>query len=248
MDFDNTDFGALLDNIEIKKSLGIKKKKTKPKPTSKYSDRYDDETEIEYKALRLTRQDPISFETLEDESKAFKFRYMWNPYTGERLGEDPYGPLYFNPINLIRYWYMKRLDNLYIKPVDSMDGYWGGTAGDGVGAGENCTIRGRGQFPDRYLFRLPILNCYIPQNNTSSQAVTMGPKLTSSEIDEIYDLAQRYWQDTYAERFRRKLPDLKYIKENYDLAIKIDPLGSSFSEEQNFAENMKGVNNLIKIR
>ena len=36
----------------------------------------------------------------------FKFKYKWNPYTGERLGIDTNGYLSFDPDTLIYYFYI----------------------------------------------------------------------------------------------------------------------------------------------
>jgi len=53
--------------------------------------------------LRKNKLDVFTREPI-NEKYAFKFEYQWDPYTGERLGKDPYGALYFHPDNLIHYY------------------------------------------------------------------------------------------------------------------------------------------------
>src|SRR5947209_5077955 len=65
---------------------------------------YNHRTMEFYRVARLRKMDPIIYQDLDDRS-AFVFADEWDPYTGERLGKDPYGPFYFNPDNLIRYFY-----------------------------------------------------------------------------------------------------------------------------------------------
>ena len=81
-----------------------------------------------------------------------------------------------------------------------------------------------------------------------SQAITMGPKLTDDEIKEIYYTAKKYWEHDYRVRFKRNLPDLIEMKKHYDLAITKNPLGADSTEEENYAENKKGVDYLLELR
>ena len=43
-------------------------------------------------------------------------------------------------------------------------GFWQGYYGNAVGAGEKFLVPGRGIHPEWYLFRLPIIDCYLTNN------------------------------------------------------------------------------------
>lgn len=187
---------------------------------------YDTITTEYYRVIRNRKintimQDEIGFFP----EKSFKFPYMWDPYTGERLKnsdgslkEDPYGPLYFHPDDLIHYYYIKRLDKLWSDPKDEAGGYYQGWYDDGVGSGRNMFLTGRGSYMELYLFRLPIPNCYLSPNHDMS-VITMGPELTIDEINEIEDLAEKYYTTNYIHTYGIKRPSLKQIKLLYDQAI-----------------------------
>lgn len=132
-----------------------------------YDSPYDETTTNYYLAHRRMKTDPIDFTELNDDN-AFKFSHMWNPYTGERLGEDVFGPLYINPVSLLRNIYINRLNNLWIKDSDTDEGYFQGYYGDNVGIGEEFHISGRGMYPERYLFRLPIIDLYLTKDHKMS--------------------------------------------------------------------------------
>ena len=90
----------------------------KAKPT--YSKDYDDLTSNYYKSHRIQKSDPITFEELKEET-CFSYYKMWNPYTGEILDNDPFGPLCFNPVSIISHIYYSRLNNLWISESDEKD-------------------------------------------------------------------------------------------------------------------------------
>jgi len=178
---------------------------------------YDTTTTGYYKSFRVTKTDPLIYIQLCD-SMCFKFHNRWDSYTGERLEIDNDGPLCFHPDSLIRYFYLHRLDNLWHEPVDETRGHYEGYFGDGVGAGEQFHVNSRGDAPEKYLFRLPIIDCYLtPQHQKS--IITMGPKLTNVEINEIDKCANAYHGNTYSQMFRQKRPSLSYMKQLYDVAI-----------------------------
>lgn len=182
-----------------------------------------DKTTLEY--YRVMRENKLNVflpdNTISDPKKSFQYCYRWNAYSGEKIDKDPYGPLYFLPDDLIYYYYLHRLDMLWIEPVDETGGYYQGYYGDAVGASSNITISSRGNFPERYLFRLPIHNCYLPKTHHMS-TVTMGPILTDEEIKEIDTLAE-YYGNSYYECYRKKRPNLFKIKQLYDQALSITP-------------------------
>lgn len=181
---------------------------------------YDHRTEEYYRILRMRKLDPITNHEV-DESTGFIFEYEWDPYTGERLDKDPYGPLYFDPDQLIKYFYTNRLSKLWVDPVDDINGYFEGYYDDGVGAGEEFFIPGRGFHPEWYLFRLPIIDCYLTKDH-NQQIITMGPKLTESEIIEI-DRKAKMKGNSYKQMFSSERPSLIEIKKLYDQAISKNP-------------------------
>ncbi len=184
----------------------------------KYLKKYDSNTEKYYMALRKQRSDVLIEELSLLEDQAFEFRCMWDPITGERLDIDPHGPLCFDVCNLVHYFYSKRLCQLWNEEVDDVDqGYYEGHFGDGVGASERFIIKSRGEHPELYLFRLPAPNCYLePEHDLS--IITMGPKLTEEEVNDIYTKALKH-SSVYRTRYGKELPNIILIKKLYDLAI-----------------------------
>jgi hypothetical protein len=187
--------------------------------THLYSSDFDKRTVEYYKVLRTSKLDPITNNEV-DETYAFKFSYMWDPLTGERLGLDPYGSLYFDPNNLAYHFYTSRLTNLWEDAKDEKDGFFEGHYGMAVGAGENIMINSRGECPDKYLFRLPIIDCYL-QKEHKFNYVTMGPKLTEKEIIEIYYLVNK--MGTYKNMFDKNPPDLVKMFHLYNQALSKTP-------------------------
>lgn len=193
-------------------------------PKKIYLATYDDTTCIYYKKHRSKHTDPIMFDVLKSKSSSFKFCDMWNPDTGNRIGIDPFGPLYFHPINLLQHFYWNRLNGLWVEPNNGYQGYYGDT----VGAGEDIEM-GRGVYPERYLFRLPISNCYLKKGHNMS-IITMGPKLTTSEICEIDRIINKFWSnDQIYEKIYKKIGSLYKLKCYYDVAIAKDPINMDLS-------------------
>lgn len=181
---------------------------------------FDKRTSEYYRILRFRKMDPIMCIELDD-NKCFKFNNKWDPYTGERLDEDKDGPLCFHPDFLIHYFYTKRLNNLWVNSVDHVNYHYQGYYDIAVGAGEDIYIESRGYCPDKYLFRLPINDCYLT-NDHNQNIITMGPKLTDSEIQQIDKLAELYGNN-YKNIFGRNRPSLKLMKYYYDQAISKTP-------------------------
>ncbi len=185
-----------------------------------YDKDYEERTTEYYKTLRLRKMDPFINIDLEDDD-AFKFEYMWDPYTGERKEKDPFGSLYFDPDSLIHYFYINRLKNLWTEPSDENGGYYQGYYDMLVGSGENINIIGRGECPEKYLFRLPIIDCYLEKDYNKS-IITMGPKLTIEEVKLIDNLASKN-PDNYRKMFKKPRPSLYKMKKYYDIAISSNP-------------------------
>jgi len=182
---------------------------------------YEKRTMEFYRICRKLHIDPITGAEL-DINNCFKFEYEWDPFTGEKLAKDPYGPLCFDPDHLIKYFYENRLNHLWVDPSDEgEDGYYQGYYSEAIGCGEKFIIPGRGHFPQWELFRLPIIDCYLePEHN--NQVITFGPKITPEEIVQIENLANKN-KNNYRKIFNRTRPSLTFIKKFYDMAISKTP-------------------------
>lgn len=208
----------LVDYSNIEQNNIESKKKTK----NKYLTQYDETTCLYYKSHRIKKTDPITYDELTDDN-SFKYEYMWDPYTGNIKDKDPYGPIYFNPINLLCHIYYSRLNGLWIGQSKEINGIYEGYYGESVGAGDNFEVIGRGIYPERYLFRLPISNCYLkPQHNMS--LVTMGPKLTDDDIHDIDRLLTKKWShDPIYKSIYKRVGSLFKLKCYYEFAISKNP-------------------------
>jgi hypothetical protein len=210
--------------------------KTKNKNSKKYDIAYDNKTCLYYKSHRVKKTDPITFEELND-NNAFKFSSMWNPYTSTRTSDDPFGPLYINPINLLHHIYLSKLNGLWNESCDDENGFFEGYYGSGVGAGEDFEIIGRGIYPERYLFRLPIIDCYLKPDHSMS-VITMGPRLTDREIIAIDQLIVKHWSHhKLYNKIYKKIGSLHRLKRYYDIAIstrstKMDLNGLDFGKKE----------------
>lgn len=182
---------------------------------------YDRRTEEYYDLLRKLKIDPITREELTD-SNAFTYENEWDPYTGEILGIDPRGKLYFDPHYLVRYFYIKRYSKLWVDKTVDATGTYQGYYDEGVGSGKNFYIHTVGTFPEYYLFRLPITDCYLTDDHKDI-FITMGPILTDTDIFQIHNLAEKN-PDRYKKLFGHNLPSLVKMKKYYELAISTNPL------------------------
>jgi len=178
------------------------------------------------------------------QSCKFSFKYTWNPINGERGAIDKVGPLYFNVIELYNYYYNNRYTGLWTPSIydpvtkQSYEGYYG----DLVGSGKNIKINSRGFHPDKYLFRLPIQDCYLYEDHNHS-VVTMGPLLTDDEIKEI-DIIILNLSTEY--KFLVKCyTTLSALKALYDNAINENPSEDKLNTWVNNNNNINS-NQLIK--
>lgn len=237
---DFTDFAETLEDIDTivkhhsikyheekdkkeKKEMKMKKKSDHARETEyskDYSKEFEKRTNMFYKVMRTRKCDPILNMDLDDDY-CFKFAEMWDPYTGTREKKDPHGPLCFHPDALIRYYYLNRLKGLWVEPVDEVSGYYEGYYDCHVGAGENIEIQSRGECPEKYLFRVPVQDCYLtPDHNHSF--ITMGPRLTDDEIKNLETIAETK-PKSYKEMFGSERPKISRIKYYYDQAISKTP-------------------------
>lgn len=211
---------------------------------------------IKYAQYRKEYIDPITLDSISpgliDSDNVFKFYYKWDPYTGEKTEIDPLGPLCFDPHALMYFYYSNRLRHLWNQTTDE-DGNVMYFFGDGVGNGDDFYLPSRGEHPDWYLFRLPIIDCYLGKDH-NDQVVTMGPKLTKDEIKQLVKLASKSQKinSSYPKKNYKKLvtlyhdsivkkPDLKlgYEPENYILPSDLQAMY--------YERNILAIDKLIKL-
>lgn len=241
-DIDNFDnFDDMM--VDFSDCVEVKTKK------SLYDKEYDDTTTKFYRALRENKINAI----MQDNTgfypeKSFQFKHQWDPYTGIRTGIDPYGALYFHPDDLIRYFYIKRLNMLWIEPVDENHGHYiQGYYGDAVGSGDDILITGRGTYSESYLFRIPILDCYL-QTNCDMSLITMGPKLTMEELEEIDTIAETVYKNNYKNQYNKKRPSLVLMKKLYDQAISKEPNLDNLPEYKILSNKKLSKEKLIELQ
>ena len=210
----------------------------------------------QYIQYRQTNTEVFTMEPIPSDQSMksiFKFYHQWDPYNGTRTTIDPMGPLLFDANALIHYWYVNRLNHLWHNAVDEAGGLYHGYYGDGVGNGPLFNITGRGNHMDWYLFRLPIMDCYLPDDH-NEQFVTMGPILTNDEISMVYKLAKKSPYE-----FGPNRPNVVMMKAKYEQAITMKPTIPGFTydvsafitkdqwDELRFEENKKGVTALMMM-
>ncbi len=153
---------------------------------------------------------------------------------------------------MIKHFHNKRLNKLWNNPIDENGGFYQGYYDDGVGAGEEFFVKGRGYHPEWYLFRLPIIDCYLTKNH-NKQIITFGPKLTDEEINEIDRLASLR-PTSYGTLFGHHRPSLSEMKRLYDIAISKTPrcdVDGMSSEEKIMMYNKinrQAVDSLVSMR
>ena len=174
---------------------------------------YDKTTNEIYRIKRLFKIDPL-FDIEIQENFIFKFYDAWNPYNGIRIGKDNIGPLCFDAIKLYDYYYLNRFQGLWISPQDGFQGYYG----DNVGSGKKIYIKSRGSNPEKYLFRLPIIDCYLSPNHNLS-VITMGPELLENDILQIDNIILNH----HPKKTHNKFTSLTILKYYYDKAIESSP-------------------------
>lgn len=237
-DFDSCD---LVDFREVKP--------LKPKEEEKgYKKDYDTTTTVKYVAMRLQKIDPIIDEVI-NESYALQIEKIWDPISGEFTKEDdPFGPLYFDPIELVKYFYINRLNHLWKDEEDEgpNGGYYEAVPGEGIGAGEDFFLRGRGNHPEYFIWRLPINELYLEKDMPKSVPVK-GPKLSRDQIVNIYNLCKKspksHWSQTFSE-----IPNIVEIYDLYMEAINKNPDISGIDycdgDDPKFMANMRAVQKL----
>ena len=186
----------------------------------KYAINFDDETTGRYRAYRIKRQDPITCENMEEYS-SFKFPYVWDCMTGERIGIDPNGPLYFSPVTILRTILSQILIGLWTEIENCVPMY-----GENVGVGKDFNIPGRGPQLEKYMFRLPIQDCYVHRDSDkiAKSVHTLGPEFTDDELREIDRLIVEYWiEDPYIEDLPETAWSTLELRRLYDAALNPKP-------------------------
>jgi len=204
--FDTIDFSSYFDDNTSQLDIISNK-------TNIILEQYDKMTNETYRIKRLYKIDPILDNEIPKEL-IFEFKYKWNPYNGIREKIDDIGPLCFNAINLYDYYYINRYKGLWTPPQDGFQGIYG----DMVGCSKNVTVKSRGTYPEKYLFRLPIIDCYLPLIHNLS-IVTMGPELLEQEISEIDMIITKL----HPKKTNSKFASLTMLKYYYDRALDISP-------------------------
>ena len=211
--------------------------------------KYDKTTTEYYRIKRIFNIDPILDEKIPD-NLLFKYDNKWDPITGNIIGKDDIGPLCFNAFNLYKFYIKNRYNGLWTPPYNDNTGFYQGCYGDCLGSGILININNRGNFPEKYLFRLPIIDCYLNTNHNYS-LVTMGPMLSDLEITEIDNIILNNNNINH-----KNLPKLSTIKKWYDKAICDNPDINKLKNKYNLVSdrdakdkyNRKYVDKLVNIK
>lgn len=210
-DFSTIDFRNAEDTI-------VKKKEKK-----EYTHEYDHNTTKTFKTLRLNKMDPITAMPIPENLTPFEVPNMWDPITGEFLKTpDPFGPIVFNPLGLIREFYAKRCSHVWNPAQDGADGYYEGYPGEGLGTGETFFVKSRGHYPEWFVFRVPIKNCYI-EKDADRSVPRMGPKLSRDDIVRLYEFCKKATSQQLAEFSLTVLPNIVQVYDTYMEAISLTP-------------------------
>lgn len=166
---------------------------------------------------RLSKRDIFNDEIIPID-ECFEYFDMWDAYTGKKIGKkDEFGPLCFNGFELCYFYYINRLNGLFNKPEGEYDGYYGELLGTGI----DINIISRGCYPERYLLRLPVIDCYVYENAKHSH-VTMGPILTNDEINKLDDILD-YNYKNFNKIICNSAKLMAKIKYHYDEALNYNP-------------------------
>lgn len=218
--------------------------------TKEYCNKYNKTTTEQYRVMRKLKIDPITGEKIKINA-TFQFKYIWDPYTGKPTTTvDPMGPLHFNPLSLVKHIYTNRLNYLYHEGQGEWEGYYG----DACGAGKQCYINNKGYHPERYLFRIPIIDCYLTDDH-NTQNITLGPELTDNDVADIDRMVAQNF-NAYRRLYKSRPPSLAQIKQQYEIAItecpmitdRIDNMTQNEFNYINTQANYQAVNNLRRMR
>jgi hypothetical protein len=162
------------------------------------------------------KKDPILLEKIPRRpgKPIFEYPWAWEPLTGEIVGLDPHGGLFFDPDTLIHYFYTKRLNHLWVISDDTdFEPFFG----DALGTGPEFYVPSRGCHPDWYLFRLPLMFKYLP-SGFSYQIPILMPLVSDADLKLLDELGSKYGK-SYKQRFGNPRPSLVKMKELYEKAV-----------------------------
>jgi hypothetical protein len=195
-------------------------KSSKPK----YDKVYNDYTMETMKTHRRLKTCPIGKDKI-DKSYAFVVKNMWDPIAGEFLDKkDPFGSLYYNPLELAMHFYLNRLNYLWKEEIDegAHGGYYEGYYDMALGCGDNFEITGRGEYPEYYIWRIPDTFCYM-EKGLKPSIPTKGPKLSRDDVVKIWKLCKKCPKEKMEESAFASVPDLPKMYDLYNQAISKDP-------------------------
>ena len=188
-----------------------------------YVKKYDDETTNKYKSMRKFRVDPIKREVIDKKIPTFKVKKMWDSLTGLfEDKDDPHGPLHFDPVELAKYFYLHILDHIWREEdEDNYEDVLEEGPLEGLGTGENFLIKGRGEYPEYFVWRLPIKDCYVIEG-TEKFIPLKGPKLSLSQIEKLQKLIEKCPKSHVHKTFIN-MPNMVHMYKLYMEAINPDP-------------------------
>lgn len=229
--FDSIDFSTIIDeSVKLKNTTESgRTDRTDKSDKSNKLNKYDITTLETYRTMRILKIDPLSRQEIPEKLR-FEFKYKWNPYSGDILEEDPIGPLCFDAIVLYDYFFANRYKGLWNPPSDGFQGFYG----DYVGEENKMNLQHINGKPEKYLYRLPIIDCYLNENHNYSH-ITMGPILSDINIEQIDNIVLKHHKN------KNFLTSLKLLKNYYHKAINSNP------SDNEFIELKKKYNNLSSI-
>jgi hypothetical protein len=221
----------------------------KTKNNTDYDLNYDNLTHTRYKVMRKMKTCPVCDDPVD--TNPFVVPNMWDSITGEFIEQkDPYGPLYFHPVCLIECFYHNRMNCLLSSELDegAAGGYYEAVPGDGLGAGEDMETS-RGDYPELFLWRLPINDCYL-EVGLSRSIPLKGPKLVRSDIVELKNIVKKLSKKDWADRFV-VVPDILLMYDIYMEAISKNPNTSKITgaegKDKKFLANLAAAKKLLTM-
>jgi hypothetical protein len=204
---------------------------TNEKNDKTLNDEYNLTTTEKYRVKRILEIDALTDQEIKQNNMTFKYYNKWNPYNGEITGIDEIGPLCFNALTLYNYYLKNCLNGLWMQP----DLFYEGTYGEYLGCGKTFSLLSRNESPEKYIFRIPIIDCYILKIYENKNIITYGPELTEDDINAIDILIEP----------KIKMP-LKTIKYYYDMALSENPDYIVNAKCNHYNKNMTQKENMNK--
>jgi hypothetical protein len=174
----------MIESMQIESLRKAKRVKKKKSHKNLYPTEFNTATTTmtQYRKVNMCAYCFRSYNTPNSPKYYFQFHHMWDPYTGEKLDKDPYGPLTFCPECIAQSIHHQIPNaNLYIPP----NGEFQERYGDALGAGQDFHEVERGNHhPEWNIFRVSMPTLYLAPNS-DLMITTVGPLLTMEEIKQI---------------------------------------------------------------